>query len=213
MGLPPVVVGLLVYLLLSRAGPLGELGLLFTPRRMVIAQTMLILPIIAALCRQAVEDAWREYDEQLRSLGAHGVRRRADAAVGHPLLARHGGARGLRPGARRGRRGHDRRRQHRRRDARDDDGDRAGDHQGRPAARARPRHRADRDRARAQRRRVSASRRRRSAATDDPARSRLEDVSLTAAASSSRSRSSIERRAEHHHPRRQRRRKERAACA
>ncbi|MFL6573217.1 MAG: ABC transporter permease [Burkholderiales bacterium] len=73
MGLPPVVVGLVVYLLLSRAGPLGELGLLFTPGAMVIAQTILILPIIAALCRQSVEDAWREYEEQLRSLGAQGV--------------------------------------------------------------------------------------------------------------------------------------------
>jgi tungstate transport system permease protein len=74
MGLPPVVVGLVVYLLLSRAGPLGELGLLFTPAAMVIAQTVLIVPIIAALARQAVEDAWREYAEQLRSLGVHGVR-------------------------------------------------------------------------------------------------------------------------------------------
>ena len=74
MGLPPVVVGLIVYLLLSRAGPLGELGLLFTPKAMVIAQTILILPIIAALTRQAAEDAWREYDEQLRSLGAQGAR-------------------------------------------------------------------------------------------------------------------------------------------
>ena len=74
MGLPPVVVGLFVYLLLSRAGPLGELGLLFTPPAMVIAQTILILPIIAALARQAVEDAWREYEEQLRSLGVEGVR-------------------------------------------------------------------------------------------------------------------------------------------
>jgi tungstate transport system permease protein len=72
MGLPPVVVGLVVYLLLSRAGPLGELGLLFTPGAMVIAQTVLIAPIIAALARQAVEDAWREYEEQLRSLGARG---------------------------------------------------------------------------------------------------------------------------------------------
>jgi tungstate transport system permease protein len=72
MGLPPVVVGLVVYLLLSRAGPLGQLGLLFTPAAMVIAQTVLILPIIAALCRQAIEDAWREYEEQLRSLGAEG---------------------------------------------------------------------------------------------------------------------------------------------
>jgi tungstate transport system permease protein len=74
MGLPPVVVGLIVYLMLSRAGPLGPMGLLFTPTAMVIAQTILILPIIAALCRQAVEDAWREYEEQLRSLGVDGMR-------------------------------------------------------------------------------------------------------------------------------------------
>jgi tungstate transport system permease protein len=74
MGLPPVVVGLAVYLLLSRAGPLGSLGLLFTPGAMIVAQTILILPIIAALSRQAVEDAWREYDEQLRSLGVEGLR-------------------------------------------------------------------------------------------------------------------------------------------
>jgi len=74
MGLPPVVVGLFVYLLLSRAGPLGGMGLLFTPPAMVIAQSILILPIIAALCRQAVEDAWLEYEEQLRSLGARRLR-------------------------------------------------------------------------------------------------------------------------------------------
>jgi tungstate transport system permease protein len=74
MGLPPVVVGLFIYLLLSRAGPLGEWGLLFTPRAMVIAQTVLVLPIIAALARQSVEDAWREYEEQLRSLGVDGFR-------------------------------------------------------------------------------------------------------------------------------------------
>ncbi len=73
MGLPPVVVGLVVYLVLSRAGPLGSLGILFTPSAMVLAQTVLILPIIAALSRQAIEDAWREYDEQLRSLGASRV--------------------------------------------------------------------------------------------------------------------------------------------
>jgi tungstate transport system permease protein len=73
MGLPPVVVGLFIYLLLSRAGPLGELGLLFTPQAMVIAQTVLVLPIIAALARQSVEDAWREYEEQLRSLGVDGL--------------------------------------------------------------------------------------------------------------------------------------------
>jgi tungstate transport system permease protein len=70
MGLPPVVVGLLVYLFLSRAGPLGELGILFTPAAMVIAQTVLITPIVAALSRQVIEDAWLDYQEQLRSLGA-----------------------------------------------------------------------------------------------------------------------------------------------
>jgi tungstate transport system permease protein len=70
MGFPPVVVGLVVYLLLSRAGPLGELGLLFTPPAMVIAQAILVIPIIAGLSRQVLEDAWREYEEQLRSLGA-----------------------------------------------------------------------------------------------------------------------------------------------
>lgn len=77
MGLPPVVVGLIVYLLLSRAGPLGTLGMLFTPGAMVLAQFVLITPIIAALTRQLIEDAWREYEEQLRSLGA----RTAQAAL------------------------------------------------------------------------------------------------------------------------------------
>ena len=70
MGLPPVVVGLVVYLMLSRIGPLGVFGLLFTPTAMIIAQCVLITPIIAALTRQVVEDLWEEYEEQLRSLGA-----------------------------------------------------------------------------------------------------------------------------------------------
>jgi tungstate transport system permease protein len=70
MGLPSVVVGLVVYLLLSRAGPLGDWGILFTPSAMVIAQTVLIAPTMAALSRQIVEDGWDEYREQLRSLGA-----------------------------------------------------------------------------------------------------------------------------------------------
>jgi tungstate transport system permease protein len=69
MGLPPVVVGLLVYLLLSNAGPLGVLGLLYTPSAMIIAQSVLVTPIIAALSRQVIEDLREEYDEQLRSLG------------------------------------------------------------------------------------------------------------------------------------------------
>lgn len=70
MGLPPVVVGLIVYLLLSRAGPLGVFGLLFTPTAMIIAQVILVTPIVAALTRQVIEDLWLEYEEQLRSLGA-----------------------------------------------------------------------------------------------------------------------------------------------
>ena len=70
MGLPPVIVGLVIYLLLSRAGPLGEAGLLFTPTAMVIAQTVLVFPIIAALARQTIADLHEEYDEQLRSLGS-----------------------------------------------------------------------------------------------------------------------------------------------
>jgi len=77
MGLPPVVVGLIVYLLLSRMGPLGVLGLLFTPSAMVVAQVLLITPIIAALTRQTVEDLWREYAEQLNSLGASPLQRMA----------------------------------------------------------------------------------------------------------------------------------------
>ena len=70
LGLPAVVAGLAIYLLLSRAGPLGEFGLLFTPTAMVIAQAVLVFPLTAALARQAVADAWRDYREQLQSLGA-----------------------------------------------------------------------------------------------------------------------------------------------
>ena len=74
MGLPPVVVGLVIYLLLSRAGPLGSFGLLFTPKAMVIAQAILVAPIVAALARQTVEDLWADLEEQLRSLGVRPVR-------------------------------------------------------------------------------------------------------------------------------------------
>ncbi|MGM0914515.1 MAG: ABC transporter permease [Pseudomonadota bacterium] len=74
MGLPPVVAGLCVYLLLSRAGPLGELGLLFTPGAMVVAQVVLVLPIIAALARQQVLELHQEYREQLTSLGLSRLR-------------------------------------------------------------------------------------------------------------------------------------------
>ncbi len=69
MGLPPVVVGLVVYLLLSASGPLGVLGLLYTPTAMIIAQTILVTPIVAALTKQVVEDLYREYAEQFSSLG------------------------------------------------------------------------------------------------------------------------------------------------
>lgn len=68
MGLPPVVVGLCVYMMLSRAGPLGWMGLLYTPTAMIIAQAILITPIIAALSRQVIEDLYDEYAEQFRSL-------------------------------------------------------------------------------------------------------------------------------------------------
>ncbi len=68
MGLPPVVVGLVVYLALSRSGPLGGFGLLFTPAAMVVAQTILIAPIIAALARQTLEDLWLEYRDELKAM-------------------------------------------------------------------------------------------------------------------------------------------------
>ena len=74
MGLPPVVAGLMIYLLLSRAGPLGSFGLLFTPTAMVIVQTLLVFPIIAAMARQVVEDLYDEYREQLQSMGSGRLR-------------------------------------------------------------------------------------------------------------------------------------------
>ncbi len=74
MGLPPVVAGLIVYLTLSRSGPLGFLALLFTPTAMVIAQTILITPIVVSLTRSVIEDLWREYEDQLRSLGSSALR-------------------------------------------------------------------------------------------------------------------------------------------
>jgi tungstate transport system permease protein len=77
MGLPPVVVGLAIYLLLSRAGPLGSLGLLFTAPAMVITQTILVLPIIAALTRQTIEDLWLEYRDELAAMNVGPLRRTA----------------------------------------------------------------------------------------------------------------------------------------
>ena len=75
MGLPPVVVGLAVFLLLSRSGPLGPLGLLFTPQAMIIAQALLITPIIAALTRQLIEDLWIEYRDELTAMEVGAIRR------------------------------------------------------------------------------------------------------------------------------------------
>ena len=70
MGLPPVVAGLAIYLLLSRSGPLGSLSLLFTPAAMIAAQAVLVLPIVISLTRQVIEDLWIEYEAQLKSLGS-----------------------------------------------------------------------------------------------------------------------------------------------
>ena len=75
MGLPPVVVGLAIYLALSHSGPLGRWGLLFTPQAMVIAQTVLVAPIIAALTRQTVEDLWTEYEDELTAMNVGPLRR------------------------------------------------------------------------------------------------------------------------------------------
>jgi len=77
MGLPPVVVGLIVYLHLSNSGPLGWLQILYTPAAMIVAQTILVTPIVIALTRQFVEDADADYDEELRSLGVRGWRKLA----------------------------------------------------------------------------------------------------------------------------------------
>lgn len=73
MGLPPVVAGLVIFLLLSRSGPLGTFGWLFTPTAMILAQFVLVLPIIVALSRQVIEDLWGEYREHLTSLGLSSI--------------------------------------------------------------------------------------------------------------------------------------------
>ncbi|MEP6545881.1 MAG: ABC transporter permease [Gammaproteobacteria bacterium] len=75
MGLPPVVIGLAAYLTLSRSGPLGFLGILFTPQAMLVAQTVLVAPIIAALTRQSVEDLWTEYRDELTAMNVRPIRR------------------------------------------------------------------------------------------------------------------------------------------
>lgn len=81
MGMPPVVLGVIVYLALSRSGPLGALGLLYSPTAMVVAQTLLVTPLIAALARQTVEDAWTDYRTELTAFGFN--RRQAVATLLH----------------------------------------------------------------------------------------------------------------------------------
>jgi tungstate transport system permease protein len=81
MGLPPVVVGLMVYLLLSRSGPLGSLGILFTPAAMIVAQTILVAPIIAALSRQTIEDLWVEYRDELDAMNVGPLQRIATLII------------------------------------------------------------------------------------------------------------------------------------
>jgi tungstate transport system permease protein len=75
MGLPPVVVGLGVFLLFSRSGPLGFLGMLFTPGAMIVAQALLVFPFIAALTRQTIEDLWAEYRDELTAMRVGPARR------------------------------------------------------------------------------------------------------------------------------------------
>ncbi len=75
MGLPPVVVGLAVFLLLSRSGPLGSLGMLFTPQAMIVAQAILVTPIVAALARQTIEDLWEEYRDEFAAMNVGPVQR------------------------------------------------------------------------------------------------------------------------------------------
>ena len=77
MGLPTVVVGLVVFLLLSRSGPLGALGWLFTPAAMIVAQAILVTPIVAALTRQVIEDLWLDYRDELTAMNVGPLRRMA----------------------------------------------------------------------------------------------------------------------------------------
>ena len=125
LGLPPVVVGLALYLLLSRAGPLGGLGLLFTPAAMVLAQGMLALPIVAALVHAATADLWAEYGPAFEVDGATPLRATPHLLTMAPHPARHRIPRRLWENDFRSWRHPDRRRQHRRLHPHNDDGDRA----------------------------------------------------------------------------------------
>jgi len=125
MGLPPVVVGLAVYLALSRSGPLGEFGLLFTPAAMVVAQTVLIAPIIAALSRQTLEDLWEEYRDEFAAMNIGPARRIVTLVWDGAIQPAYGIAGRLRPRRRRGWRHHHRGWQYRGIHAHDDDGNSA----------------------------------------------------------------------------------------
>ena len=146
MGLPPVVVGLRSISCSRARARSGSWGLLFTPQAMIIAQTVLIAPIIAALTRQTIEDLWVEYRDELAAMDVGPLAPHRDADLGCALQPGHRAARRLRPRRRGSRRRHDRRRQYRRLHPHHDDRDRARDLEGRPAARDRARPGADRDR-------------------------------------------------------------------
>ena len=137
LGLPPVVVGLALYLVLSRAGPLGELRMLFTPGAMVLAQTVLATPIVAALVHRAVADLWLDYGGALRIRRSDAAARHTDAARHGTQAFAHGGPCRLRPHHFRGRRHPGGRRQYRGLYPHHDDDDCAGDQQGQPGARPR----------------------------------------------------------------------------
>ena len=134
LGLPPVVVGLAVYLLLSRSGPLGSWGLLFTPQAMVIAQAILVTPIIAALARQTIEDLWLEYRDELAAMNVGPALRLTTLIWDARFSLADRAARGFWPVSRRGRRHGHRPRQHRGLHPDDDHGDRARNLQGRSAS-------------------------------------------------------------------------------
>jgi hypothetical protein len=131
LGLPPVVAGIAVYLLLSRSGPLGSLGLLFTPAAMMIAQTVLGTPIVIALVHRVAVGLWRAYGDSLLISGASRLRAiRPLMRMGRRSIT-DGFSGRLWPRFRGSRRHHHRRRQHSGLHPYDDDHDRAGDQQGR----------------------------------------------------------------------------------
>jgi len=131
LGLPPVVVGLVVYLLLSRSGPLGAFGILFTPTAMVIAQAILCFPIVIALVHRMMVDVWATYGDALLVDGASRLRAIPPGYAHRPRRIAHGLPCGVRSGNRGSRCNHNRWRKYPRLHAHDDNGHRLGDEQGR----------------------------------------------------------------------------------